>query len=258
MICLSIMAPKELFAATFEEIARFKAHEARQGVAVDKDSVYVISNHAIGKYSKNTHKLLKSWECKEGEPLIHLNSAIVREGRLVCAHSNYPGVPMTSSIEIFDTETLEHIESYSFGIYMGSLTWLDYYEGFWYACFAHYSNRAAEPNRNSSWTTIVQMDDSWQRLQSWVFPADLIQAFDSYSSSGGSFGPDGKLYVTGHDHKKLYVLNFPSGGSNLLWQDTIDIAAEGQAFCWDLGGKANFYSILKREREVIVGRISGF
>lgn len=244
-----------LAAGTFEELSRFHAPQAKQGVAVDAGSIYVISNHAIGKYSKDTHELLIAWECEEGEPLIHLNSGIVIENRLICAHSNYPRVPMTSSIEIFDTVTLKPIESYSFGIFKGSLTWLDYFEGNWYACFAHYSNRAAEPNRDPGWSTIVQMNETWQPVQSWVFPAELIAAFDGYSSSGGAFGPDGRLYVTGHDHKKLYVLDFPSGGSEFEWLDTIDIEAEGQAFCWDKGEEANFYSILKRNREVIIGRI---
>ena len=260
MILMSVFLSLSITAGaqTFQEITRFEAEEARQGVAVDQDSIFVISNHSIGKYSKSTYRLLNRWECDEGEPLIHLNSAIVHEGRLICAHSNYPGVPMTSSIEIFDTETLEHLESYSFGNYQGSLTWLDYFEGSWYACFAHYSNRAAEPNRSPSWTTVVQMDEQWQRRQAWVFPTELINAFDGYSSSGGSFGPDGKLYVTGHDQKKLYVLNFPKGGSTFVWKATIDISAEGQAFCWDLGEEANFYSILKRDREVIVGKVFGF
>lgn len=240
----------------FKELGRFSAVEARQGVAVDAEAYYVISNHAIGKYSKSTQAKLAHWECDEGEPLIHLNAGIVYNGRLYCAHSNYPGVPMTSSIEVFDTSNLQHVESHSFGIFWGSLTWIDRKDDAWYACFAHYSNRAAEPNRDPSWSVLIKFDDQWTRQESWIFPSKLIEAFDGYSSSGGGFGPDGSLYVTGHDHPQLYALEFPDGGSQLIWKNTIEISAEGQAFAWDPTSNANFVSILKREREVILGHIT--
>ena len=37
-----------------EELRRFKAAEANQGVAVDAEFFYAIDNHAIGKYRKDT------------------------------------------------------------------------------------------------------------------------------------------------------------------------------------------------------------
>lgn len=232
-----------------------KAVEARQGVAVDDRNVYVISNHAIGKYDKVSFQKVGEWSCPEGEPLIHLNAGIVLGGKLYCPHSNYPGVPMTSSVEIWDTETLEHVGSHSFGIMQGSLTWIDQRDGHWYACFAHYSNRAREPNRDPSWTSVVRFDQEWRRLESWVFPQVMIEEFGEYSSSGGAFGPDGRLYVTGHDHKKLYALEFPTAGSALKYLGFVEISAEGQAFCFDRDEDWKLYSILKAEREVIVSRL---
>ena len=101
----------------FEEVRRFSAEEARQGVAVDDRHFYAISNRQIGKYDKQSGERVGSWEGAPDGPIIHLDSGVVLDGRLYCAHSNYPGVPMVSSIEVFETATLEHVESHSFGIF---------------------------------------------------------------------------------------------------------------------------------------------
>lgn len=37
-----------------EELKRFKAPEANQGVAADDEHIYVITNRALGKYRKDT------------------------------------------------------------------------------------------------------------------------------------------------------------------------------------------------------------
>ena len=67
-------------------------------------------------------------------PIIHLDSGVIVDGKLYCAHSNYPGIPMTSSIEVWDPSTLEHIESHSFGIFRGSCTWVDQLQGILVGC----------------------------------------------------------------------------------------------------------------------------
>jgi hypothetical protein len=90
----------------FEELRRLPAAEARQGAAAGGEFVYAINNHALGQYRKETGERTAGWECPEGEPLIHLNAGVVHGGRLYCAHSNYPGVPMLSSVEIWDAATL--------------------------------------------------------------------------------------------------------------------------------------------------------
>ena len=40
----------------YEETARFKAEEARQGIAADENFLYVITNHGIGKYDKKSYE----------------------------------------------------------------------------------------------------------------------------------------------------------------------------------------------------------
>jgi len=242
----------------FTELRRHPAVEARQGVAVDQDYFYVISNHALGKYHKATGERVAGWECPEGEPLIHLNAGVVHEGRLYCAHSNYPGVPNQSSVEIWDTATMKHIGSRSFGLYGGSLTWLDRRDGRWVACFVSYASRGGEPGRGPEWSRLVEFDDEWRQTGGWGFPGDLVAMLSmrGYSCSGGAFGPGGFLYVTGHDEKELYVLAMPEAGPTLQWVATIPMSAEGQAFGWDPVEPGVFYSLLKRAREVIVGRVT--
>ena len=229
------------------------AAEAKQGVAVDEQFLYVISNHAIAKYDKQTFASVRRWSCPKGEPLIHLNAGIVHDGKLFCAHSNYPSTPMTSSVEIWDTDTLKHIGNHSFGVTDGSLTWIDKRGDNWFACFAHY--RSSVPDRDPSWTRLIKFDQEWRQLESWVFPPEVINEFGSYSSSGGAFGPDDRLYVTGHDQPKLYILELPSAGSVLQYAGSISIHAAGQAFDFDGTDPWRMYSISRSQRQVIVSQL---
>lgn len=240
----------------YRELGRFAAPEARQGVAVDADYLYVVGNARIGRYSKETLERDLLWSCPEGDPLIHMNDGIVEKGQLWTAHSNYPEIPMQSSLEIWDLPGLQHRGNQSFGIRWGSLTWVDFHEGSWFACFAHYSNRAAEPNRNPSWTQLIRFTDDFTMKEGYAFPASLVERFGRYSSSGGAFGPDGRLYITGHDHRELYVLELPEFGSELVWVDTIPFTSEGQAFSFDPEDPTRIFSIIKRERAVVIGELS--
>lgn len=250
----------------YEELRRFPAPEAGQAAVADDEFVYAINNHTVAKYRKPSGERVAGWEGGKDGPIIHMNAGIVFEGRLYCAHSNYPGVPMTSSVEIFDTTTLKHVGSHSFGRTDGSLTWLDRREGAtglapggtWIACFVHYGKKGGEPGRGPEWTQIVEFDAEWRRLRAWTLPAELVAHIGAkgYSVSGGAFGPRGLLYATGHDNPELYVLDFPAAGSALKWIATIPITAEGQAFGWDPRDTGVLYTIGRKTREVIVGRVT--
>ncbi|MBA4137352.1 MAG: hypothetical protein C0518_08570 [Opitutus sp.] len=262
LLLLGLLAPVCLVAAEpawkFTELRRFPAAEARQGVAASADHLFAINNHELGQYSKKTGERTARWECPEGAPLTHLNAGIVHEGRLYCAHSNYPGVPMWSSVEMWDARTLQHVGSRSFGRTDGSLTWLDRRNGRWIACFVHYGKKGGEPGRGPEWTRIVEFDDEWRETGGWVLPPTLMAklAARGYSCSGGAIGPGGFLYVTGHDEPELYVLKFPAAGPALEWVGTIPVPAEGQAFGWDPVERDVAYFINRKTREVIAGRVS--
>lgn len=260
LICLAALPAlgAELDIATWriEEEARFDAPEARQGVAVDDRYIYVIGNQTVGKYDKHNFEPVAQWSGPEKGPIIHFNAGVVVEDQLLLAHSNYPDVPMTGSVEFYDPATLKPTGSQSFGAYFGSVTWVLPFDDGWLVCFAHYGNRAAEPNRDPTWTNLVRFDDQWRRTGGWVFPKALFAHIGgAYTLSGGAFGPEGLLYVSGHDAQELQLLRFPAQGSEMQWVGTIPMPAEGQAFAWDPEQPDRFYGISKRNREVIVGRL---
>ena len=133
--------------------------EANQGVGVDERHFYAVDNQAIAKYDKKTGKLVKKWQGPSDGPIVHLDSAMLMDGKLYAAHSNYPEWPMTSSVEIFDADTMEHIGTHSFGIQWGSLTWVDWHDGHWWMTFANYDRpfgpdrRRTATRRTRSWSS---------------------------------------------------------------------------------------------------------
>lgn len=251
--------PSDLPVRHFREIARFDAAEAHQGVAVDSRSFYAISNRAIGKYDKTTGEQVDHWEGENSGPIIHLDSGVIVNDTLVCAHSNYPGVPMTSSVEMWDAESLEHIGTHSFGIYRGSCTWIDRYHGYWWAVFANYNRvfgRSREAYGNSYWTSLVKFNDKWQWLESWVFPVSVIRRALPMSISGGSWGPEGILYCTGHDRKEVYMLALPEAGSTLRLLDIVPVPVPGQGIAWDRSEPGVLYGIDRSRKQVVTMQLT--
>ncbi|MGV3663516.1 MAG: 3-keto-disaccharide hydrolase [Prosthecobacter sp.] len=235
-----------------EELKRFTADEARQGVAVDAAFFYAITNEAIGKYHKTTGEKVSGWKDAKDGRIKHLNAGVVLDGKLYCAHSNFPTVPMESSVEIWETQTMQHLETIDLTKIGGSLTWVDQRDGAWFACFAEYAKTGNPAN-----TKVVQFDLKWQKMAEWKFPAEMVAEFRKNSSSGGSFGPGGHLFITGHDAQELYVLSTPKKGAELVWEAAIPISAHGQAFAWDRAEEGVLYSIERKTHEVIVSRITG-
>jgi hypothetical protein len=242
----------------FEEIARFDSPEAFQAVGVDESYFYAINNHAISKYEKKTGKLAGEWKGPKGGPVIHLDSGVVVDGKLYCAHSNYPQSPMVSSVEIWDTKTMKHIGTHSFGIHWGSLTWIDRYNGSWWTVFANYNQVFGASQMaygNNRWTTMVKFDDNWQWQEAWVLPEKLIPKFEVMSNSGGSWGPDGLLYLSGHDPAEVYVMKLPEAGSVLQWIDTIPLNIAGQGIAWDRSEPGTIYGIIRSKLQVTASKL---
>lgn len=233
------------------DLRRFEADEAHQGVAVDAAHFYAITNAAIGKYSKDTGERVGGWVGEKGGRIKHLNAGIVINGKLYCAHSNFPALPEQSSIEIWDTATMRHLDTHHFENPPGSLTWAVPHEGGWLACFAHYK-KTSDPELSR----VVRFDAQWKTLSIWKFPASLIEQFAGNSSSGGALGPGGHLFVTGHDARELYLLDLPTSGDELIWRATIPFGTAGQAFAWDPAEEGILYSIERKTKEVVVSRIA--
>lgn len=234
------------------ELHRFPAKEANQGVAVDSRHFYAIDNRTIGKYLKSTGERVGGWIDKPEGSIRHLNSGIVVDDKLIVAHSNFPKTPSESSLEIWDTTTMSPIDRRFLEEAPGSLTWVIPESDGWLACFAHYRS-----NSDPGLSRVVRFDADWKPQSSWAFPAALIKRFAGSSSSGGAIGPDGKLFVTGHDARELYVLSPPQSSTQVLqWEATIPISAAGQAIAWDPDEPGVLYSISRKTREVIVSEIT--
>lgn len=238
--------------AALVEKRRHPAAEAFQGVAVDAEHFYAITNRAIGKYRKDTGARVACWEGDSQGPVQHLNSGIVHEGKLFVAHSNFPKMPEESSLEVWEVDRLRFLERHVFPSPPGSLTWIVPEGEGWLACFAHY-RKTSDPAK----TRLLRYDGEWKVQASWAFPTALVERFGNASSSGGALGPDGKLYITGHDAREVYVLRLPEGpDGQLVWEATLAIATAGQAFAWDPSNPRLLYSIERKTREVVVSELT--
>lgn len=239
------------------ELARWPVRGANQGVAVDAEHFYGIGNFIVSKHRKATGERVAEWIGLRGGPIIHLNGGHVADGRLILAHSNFPQLPMASSIEVYDTATLAPVASTSLGIRLGSLTWAEKRDGVWWACFANYNDAGTTPGFDQRWTHVGRFNDDWQLIESWLFPPQVVATWGKSSCSGGSWGPDGLLYVTGHDAPELYVLRLPRSGVTLECVATIEVPFEGQSWAWDRSAEPDrvIYGISRERHEVIAARI---
>jgi hypothetical protein len=264
VLLITLYLPMPLVLAeevVFEQIEEFSIPEANQGIGVDRDHFYAVDNRTIAKYTKHG-EFVDKWEGPEDGPIIHLDSAVVvRGGKLYASHSNYRFLPMTSSIEVWDADSMEHIASHSIGISLGSLTWLDKHKGYWWGTFANYDREAKLPNDTPAGlpyamqptgninTVLVKFDRRWRVLESWIYPPELLEKFDVMSNSGGSWGPDGYLYLTGHDLPEIYKVKIPDAGSVLEVVETIPLNIRGQGIAWDRSDPGILYGIIRATDE---------
>lgn len=245
---LAAAAPAQLEATT---IATYTAPEADQGVAVDGRHFYAVDNSVIAKYRRQDGARLAAFESPKDGPIRHMNSCYARQGRLHCANSNYPQVPHGSSVEIFDTRTMTHVASHSLGLMdEGSLTFTDEIDGGYIAGFAHYSKNGGLAFKGAEFSSVVTFDDAFRRTGGYLFPATVLARMAPYAASGGAIGPDGLLYVMGHDLPEMYVLARPAMGPVLEHVATIALEAEGQAFSFDPAAARDVFVVDRR-----VGRV---
>lgn len=251
-LCLFWLLPAFLTAQRVTELQRFKAPNATQAVAVDSLFFYTISNSKIVKRSKADGAVLAEWQ----GPLKHLNSGIVLDGKLYCANTNYPELPMASSLEIFDTETLQHIGNHSFGIYLGSFTWIDRWQDHFYLMFVHYENRAQERGKGVEYSTLIRTDSLFRREAGWTVPKTLTDHLRPTSISGGTFTSDGLLVLSPHHFEELYIVQLPTIGYELEWLQTIPVPFQGQGLALDRYQEGVIWGIHRENKEVIAIKVT--
>lgn len=236
----SVPAPVRLTAKT---LTVYNAAEADQAAAADERHFYAIDNSTIGKYMLSDGSPVARWSDLPSPGIEHLNSCYIEAAQLWCANSNYPAAPMGSSIEVFDTKKMEHLASHSLGMMEeGSLTWFSATEDGFLASFAHYDRRGV-PYKDHRYSSVVTFDKQWRRTGGWMFPQAITDLMAPYAASGGAIGPDGRLYVSGHDRPEIYVLEAPASGPYLTHVATISLEIEGQAFSFAPDNSQIIYAV---------------
>lgn len=245
LLCQFVKAKESVLVKTFPV-------KASQGVAVDGKHFYAISNTKITKHSKETGTQIAVWEADPKDAtqshFQHMNSGTVINEKLYCAHSRFPIAPNDNTVEIFsiDGETLKHKSTIHLPAEHGSLTWIDKRnDGSWWMCYAVYGKTENQK------TKLVKYDyenGKFTEKQIWFFPKETVAAWGIMSCSGGSWGPDGKLYVTGHDSAEVYVLEIDTSDA-LRYLRTEPVAGIfGQAIVWDRSAvKPTLWGIVKNK-----------
>jgi hypothetical protein len=154
---------------------------------------------------------------------------------------------------------MEHVDTHSFGIRWGSLTWMDWHDGHWWMTFANYDVRLGPGQTaygHKENTVVVQLTADFRPVQSWALPKEILDRFEDMSNSGGSWGPDGFLYLSGHDPAEVYKMTVPKSAPVLQLVEIVPLNIRGQGIAWDRSRPGVIYGILRataRERAVGIG-----
>lgn len=228
-----------VWAGEWRETQRLAAPEAFQAAAADERYAYAIANRVIARYDRRTGEKLAA----SHGPAEHLNSGFFHEGKLYCAHSNYPKRPEQSEVKVLDPETMELTVHHSFGDSPhGSLTVVIRHAEDWWCVFARYG----EENHQ---TVMVRYDNHWKELGVWTFPESVVSRLGRYSISGG-FWREEKFLATGHDDKLLFVLQLPASGTVLEHLDTVPAPFTGQGIAPD-PATGGLVGIHRPERQIL-------
>lgn len=225
--------------------------KASQGVAVDSKYFYAVSNTKITKHHKETGVQIAVWEANAKVAtqahFKHMNSATVIDGKLYAAHSRFPIAPNDNTVEIFDVagETIKHETTLRMPGEHGSLTWIDQTKDDWWMCYAVYGK---PDNRKTKLVKYRHENGKFIEQQSWFFPEETVATWGIMSCSGGSWGPDGNLYVTGHDKAELSVVVIESAVALRQIRTEAVAGIFGQAIAWDRSAeKPTLWGIVKNK-----------
>ena len=82
-------------------------------------------------------------------------------------------------------------------------------------------------------------------MQSWTLPNEVLDRFEDMSNSGGSWGPDGFLYLSGHDRAEVYKMTLPEAGSVLKLMEIVPLNIRGQGLAWDRSQPGVIYGVMR-------------
>lgn len=232
--------------------------KASQGVAVDTKHFYAISNTKITKHDKETGAQIATWEANPKDTaqahFKHMNSGTAIDGKLYAAHSRFPIAPNENTVEIFavDGENLKHETTIRMPSAHGSLTWIDRKNDSWWMCYAVYGK---PENRKTKLVKYGFENGKFTEQQIWYFPEETVTKWGTMSCSGGSWGPDGNLYVTGHDGAEVYVLEIDSSSTFRHIRTEAVPGIFGQAIAWDRSAEAPILWGIVKNKHVSLTRI---
>lgn len=241
-VALSAVAGAGPGASSMRVTRVIAAPEAVQAAAADDRVVYAVSSTTIGKYDRATGERVGT----STGAAKHLNSAFVFEGKVYCAHSNYPAKPEQSEIKVLDPKTMQLTVFKDFGASNGSLTWAVKEDGHWWCTFAFYESENAK-------TRLVKFDPDWRELKEWTYPPEVVKDLGDYSISGGVWF-HGAVLATGHDRRVIYRLKLPEKGNVLKLLGTIHSPFPGQGIAVDLVDKG-LVGIDRKARQVIFAQL---
>ncbi len=236
-----VNATADEISQTWNSIRTMSATEASQAAAVDDKFVYGIGNTVVAKYDRKSGEGIA---VSSGDAT-HLNSGFAWDGKLYCAHSNYPTNPERSEIKQLDPDSMRLTTFKEFGDFGGSLTWCVRQDDSWWCNFAKYGDQ------NGS-TFLVKFDADWREQSRWSYPAEVIRQLGRYSLSGGVWR--GRLLlVTGHDDPVLFRLRLPEHGNVLEFVDQQAAPFTGQGIATD-PQSANLVGINRPKKQIIFAR----
>lgn len=245
LLCLAADGPKGSalpLAPGWVETARVSSAHATQAAAADEKHVYAVSNTHVARHDRRTGRLLAA---ATSPGTRHLNSGFVWNGKVYCAHSNYPAKPDESDVRVYDPAADTLAVHHRFEQPPGSLVWCVRKPGddHWWLCFAHYG----ADNRK---TLLVKADDRFRELTRWTFPEKVAADWDGMSASGGVWDGD-TLLVSHHHFRVLYRLRPPAAGQELEFVDALACPFPGQGIATDPAGGGRLVGIDREARAVV-------
>jgi hypothetical protein len=181
---------------------------------------------------------------------------VVIGNKLYAAHSRFPIAPNDSSVEIFEltSDSLKHMRTIPMPAGHGSLTWIDRHkDGSWWMSYAVYGKTK---NKQTKLIKYRYEDGQFSELKTYSFPNEVVAKWGSMSCSGGSWGPDGLLYTTGHDHAEAYVLDIDAEGGLKYLRTEKDMGFYGQGIAWDRFAKAAVLWGIVKNKKVCATRVA--